>query len=953
MPTMPTEPTDIEALQRRIAELQAQLAAAKGKGSETVEGSSAGPINTGTGTTIATQGGAVIEGAVEVRNGHFIGRDFIQHVTQIIQGGEDPEEAKAVIALYLRALVADLAGLRLGGIDASVDQTRLEPLQLVDVYVPLDTTERIPEGETLASWLAHGQGRRHDAPREPRETRPVSALEALAVHRELTLLGKPGSGKSTFGASVVLALAQAWQGEKEQLAALGGTWSHGPLLPIRVVLRRFAEHLPPGDQPARAGDLWCFIAQDLAAGGDGLSPKAMDYVERIARSQGALIVLDGLDECGDEVRRGRVLGAVTELMRKAGPQCRFLLTARPYAWPDGPDLDRGVYLLADLGDDQIEQFIRAWYAALVRRKWRQPGAVGSKVDDLLAARHRRDLLPLASNPLLLTLMATLHTNRGRLPDDRVDLYNDSVDLLLVRWNQQVGADKALLDALDMPGLKLSSLREVLEGLAFKVHGESVGREGTADIGEGRLLQAFRPLLNHSWDKAAMVVDYIDKRAGLLVGQGRRDGERQFTFPHRTFQEFLAACHLAGQVDLNARGVHLAREHAGHWKEVLVLAARQAKSDRGAAFADALIGGKAFDPVKETFATDTALACAVVAAEQLLEIGVANLAGVDYRDAVRQRVVSWLAGGLQAFERAPRPRDRAYMGDLLSALGDPRFDPERFHLPADDLLGFIAIPADPEYRIGTRRADAKRVAKIIGDKVGKEEINDALTPTASFYIARYPVTVAQFRAFVEGTGFEPGNPDVLRDPASRPVRYVSWHEALAYCEWLNQMLATAPVLGGCEAAGLVRSGSWQVGLPSELEWEKAARGGLQNAIFSWGDDPDPNRANYRDSDIGTTSVVGCFPANGFGLHDMIGNVWEWARSLWGTDWQKTDFGYPYDPKDVKREALDAGDDVLRVVRGGSWYYPQDDARCAFRRRLPPGSRYDGLGFRVVLRPPPVS
>ena len=75
------------------------------------------------------------------------------------------------------------------------------------------------------------------------------------------MLGKPGSGKSTFGASVLLALAQAWQGHDDQLAKLGETWTHGALLPIRVVLRRFAEQLPVGDKPARAGDLWAFIAR--------------------------------------------------------------------------------------------------------------------------------------------------------------------------------------------------------------------------------------------------------------------------------------------------------------------------------------------------------------------------------------------------------------------------------------------------------------------------------------------------------------------------------------------------------------------------------------------------------------------------------------------------------------------------------------------------------------------
>ena len=76
------------------------------------------------------------------------------------------------------------------------------------------------------------------------------------------------------------------------------------------MLRRFAEQLPPGDKPARAGDLWNFIARDLDESGYGLSAETMKYVQRIARSAGALILLDGLDECGDSARRERVLGAV-------------------------------------------------------------------------------------------------------------------------------------------------------------------------------------------------------------------------------------------------------------------------------------------------------------------------------------------------------------------------------------------------------------------------------------------------------------------------------------------------------------------------------------------------------------------------------------------------------------------------------------------------------------------
>jgi hypothetical protein len=331
MASTPTDRTDVEALQRQIAELQAELAAAQqasSAGAAGQEGDNAGTSDAG--AAIATQGGAMVSGSVTA-GGHFIGRDFIQYVTQIIQGGEDPEEAKSVIALYLYALATDLAGLKLGEIDSSIDQTRREPLQLADIYVPLDTTLRIPEGAGLKEWLSSDRQRKPDELRERQKTRPVSATEALAAHRELTLIGKPGSGKSTFGANVLLALAQAWQGHPDELARLGETWTHGPLLPIRVVLRRFAERLPPGEEPARAGDLWSFIARDLDQSGYGLSTEAMKYVQRIARSTGALVLLDGLDECGDGKRRARVLAAVNELMRTAGPQCRFLLTARPYA----------------------------------------------------------------------------------------------------------------------------------------------------------------------------------------------------------------------------------------------------------------------------------------------------------------------------------------------------------------------------------------------------------------------------------------------------------------------------------------------------------------------------------------------------------------------------------------------------------------------------------------------
>lgn len=224
---------------------------------------------------------------------------------------------------------------------------------------------------------------------------------------------------------------------------------------------------------------------------------------------------------------------------------------------------------------------------------------------------------------------------------------------------------------------------------------------------------------------------------------------------------------------------------------------------------------------------------------------------------------------------------------------------------------------------------------------------------AYAIAVHPVTVGQFRAFITAGAYaqphywtEAGwrlsqgrtHPDHWHDPDwagddRLPVVGVSWYEADAYARWLSQT-----------AERVYR-------LPTEAEWEKAARGGLQvpdghgglikNALpareWPWGDDaPDEQRLNFG-STVGHTSLVGGYPAGAspYGALDMAGNVWEWCSSRWTS---------PYAfPEDTNPEGEED-----RVVRGGSWFNTAAQARCAYRLRLLANLRFDhDVGFRLAL------
>jgi formylglycine-generating enzyme required for sulfatase activity len=233
----------------------------------------------------------------------------------------------------------------------------------------------------------------------------------------------------------------------------------------------------------------------------------------------------------------------------------------------------------------------------------------------------------------------------------------------------------------------------------------------------------------------------------------------------------------------------------------------------------------------------------------------------------------------------KPRGQAACGDALARIGDPRFRADVWFLPDDrvcgfdsDLLGFVKIPAGP-FMMGSDKHRNPAARQI-------ETPQYTVDIRYDYFIARWPVTVPQFQVFVDDKRrngvFHLGDLNCLMDPPNHPARFVSWEEALMYCEWLNGRLfnrrASLPVV----LRQLLESG-YRVTLPSEAEWEKAARG-IDGRISPCGNTLDENQANFwasNDLAIKNSSTVGCYPGccSPYSVEELSGNVLEWTRSKW--------------------------------------------------------------------------
>ncbi|MEI7646414.1 MAG: SUMF1/EgtB/PvdO family nonheme iron enzyme [Chloroflexales bacterium] len=812
---------------------------------------------------------------------------------------------------------------------------------------------------------------------------PELAVEAIAAPRaRLILLGDPGSGKSTVLRYLVVCIAEALlAGQTTGPTDLKGWGDLRLPVPIFCPLGPVAKDLD--DDPAHDLDHLVGTILRSVAGAGGLRKGLQPSLVRSWISGGVLLCFDGLDEvsgaieptrAGDMSRRERVSTAIHRLAQEVGDS-RVVVTCRtrPYeqdrAWQFPPHWQ--VRRIAPFAFGQVRFFVDAWYA----QSCTAPGAKfsptesGTKASALLAAiPGKPGLQAICESPLLLTMVVLLHYNQKQLPDERAEVYEELVGLLLDRWEwvrsseREPGRLVPFGERLELPQVRVRDLRSALNQIAYVAHCSAQDGRGVIaehlvyDLLEPRFRIAISPerpelVKKYAWvEKVEMFLSLLVDESGLL----QPDGDGSYVLPHLTFEEYLAACYLAEQQYEGLQMAHTSWITGGdRWREPLLLLMgclrRENKHGEAKHWLDLLL-----DPVIGT--TEKTLAQrqrdAVLTAACYADLGGRRYLLHHQHPTKVADIESRLCTALRNALEQPATETllplRIEAGAALGRLGDPRFpvEPDDWRRELGQRDKTFSAEDDHYWRYvrpGTYQ--------IGGWEEGEPSAEIALPP---FWIARFPLTVAQYAPFVaegysggakrwwllESWAWKQGRnrirPDFWRragyDGANQPVVTVTWHEATAFCAWLTERLTDV-----LPAGHVVR-------LPTEAEWEVAASfdAQMQRRKYPWGDaEPTPERAIYDVSKLGRPAPVGCCPsgAAACGAMDMVGNVWEQTASEYRA--------YPDGSHQPQKDFTNG----RTAWRGGSWYLDSSYVRCGARGR----NLFDVLnvGFRVVLAPPTIA
>ncbi len=851
--------------------------------------------------------------------------------------------------IYLSAVIADCRSMRLVGLDPQAADPSRGGLTLESLYVSLNTTTAIDKsGKIKSGKKSNEEEERGLLALGREEMRPLSALEALfqSENRRMVLLGLPGTGKSTFARYLALRVAQAELDRSQNIQDLLPGWKSGVILPLLLSLGRMAETISSDCKKGSAVLLENYIKQTLQ--NDERTADFAEYILPELEHTGGLVLFDGLDEVADLRLRPIVVQAVEGFVQKYGKQSasRFLVTCRTYSYSHDSKWQLtgwATHELALLDEEKINYFINAWHDEHIRIEPARKSDLEHKREQLLLSLQpddRRRLHEIAPFPIILTMMAVVHTHYGELPDTRAEVYDRCVDLLLVRWELERSVDgqsketkkRNIIDELGLSsrGVLDRALREI----AYKAH------EGREDDGQNKrgpalvteeLLTSILYAQFQSVDKVKIFLDYCRSSNGLLMLQGSvipadapegSPPRNVYAFPHLTFEEYLAARYLVGP-NIGRTTFELVQK-SDRWREVVMLLGE---------FLCFFQGGD------------------LERMENLLNAFTPKNIPTDREHSVWRAV--WYSGDLlslfhRAFPRETFSRETEIKNGLYKLINIGALSPRERASAADTLdeLSYVVLDAFTFLPVSIFAISKYLITNTQYERFLKPENFQ----NKSLWI-NFPKYDENSKPMEETWGEEPWDwlqkklqdkdndiqdgvlpPRFWRDPRfginrrHAPVVGVSWYEASAYCNWLLQSWD-----GLDEGKQGLPKPKW-IRLPLEKEWSLAA-GGEANERFAFGELKDPKKeimryANTTESGINRTTPVWMYPqgASPTGAMDMSGNVWEWQANY----------------RDVKNRYLG--------LRGGSWFNGVVGARVSVRDFDRPLGRNDVIGFRVDVSLP---
>ena len=835
------------------------------------------------------------------------GRRVQEHLVRVVPTlGDSPSSAPETnLAPYLAFLVRRYAELEMAGISG-------------------ENVKRLPLDHIYVRLRFRGRGMAADV--RPDAGAGLLELAAVLPHSPLAIVGDPGAGKTTILRYVALRLARHRLNRDPTGAAAVGLADHPPA-PVLFTLRHVADDLRAlGTKSAEAPPvtIWGQVIEKTLSRG-GLTVPAGGGSELLARG-GMLLLFDGLDEVSGQRDRERLAEAISVLaVACVGPEAcpnRVVVTCRTRAWGEGEAFGAfGDAHVQALDDEGIAAFVEGWCRALrgVPVGEALTGEPAELFRDMGRALTRsRPVRRIATNPQMLTMLAVLFVAANRLPEQRALLYHECVEWLIKRRADGLAAYGGIRAAL-------SHLQAIARG--FQEARDAHGQHRDA-LERDAVIELLRKRTQTDRYEAGELLHGLEVNVGLIVADGAR-----VRFHHRTFQEYLVARAITdSDSPAEMLGEHLLDPQ---WSEVVALTAgllAMGGEERLKTFLEAVIG-PAVPPRERAPRVGVAARCL----EDLVGWGVRTVILEPLRKALDE-ALPVLSDPKQEIAESVRIEVAAGLGRTI----DPRLT---------DQKRWVTIPAGPFWRGAAPNDDE---AHDDEKPVGKVHVSE-------FWLHRWPVTVGEFARFVhdaqgyadpqwwdrpEGWNWRNKEsitgPDKwaaqLDGPTSVPVAYLSWWEACAWCSWFATVTPDLPE-------------GWVVRLPTEAEWEKAARGGLTLAdgrrnrswrrLYPWGQNWKAANANVEGRHDGPCSV-GCFAAgNGpYGAWDQAGNVREWCLDRFANTYQSAEEADP----------TGALSGEFRVLRGGGWRLDAQCARVSYRICSGPRGRYGGAGFRCVAGPP---